>query len=43
PRGIAVDSLGNVYVSDQYNNRVVKFDSSGNFVSKFGSSGSGDG
>ena len=43
PRGIAVDSLGNVYVSDQYNNRVVKFDSSGNFVSKFGSSGTGDG
>lgn len=31
PRGIAVDSSGNVYVPDQ-NTRVQKFDSSGTFI-----------
>ncbi len=35
PRGIAVDSAGNVYVPDQ-NTRVQKFNSSGVFVSQFG-------
>ncbi|HEX5707368.1 MAG TPA: PxKF domain-containing protein [Pyrinomonadaceae bacterium] len=35
PRGIAVDSSGNVYVPDQ-NTRVQKFDSSGNLISQFG-------
>ena len=35
PRGIAVDSAGNVYVPDQ-NTRVQKFNSSGIFVSQFG-------
>ncbi|HEV2863930.1 MAG TPA: PxKF domain-containing protein [Pyrinomonadaceae bacterium] len=35
PRGIAVDSFGNVYVPDQ-NTRVQKFDSSGNFLLQFG-------
>lgn len=35
PRGIAVDSAGNVYVPDG-NTRVQKFNSSGVFVSQFG-------
>ncbi len=43
PRGIALDSSGNIFVGDHINSRIQKFDSSGNFVSKFGSSGTGDG
>jgi DNA-binding beta-propeller fold protein YncE len=38
-----VDPWGYVYVTDLGNNRVQKFDSSGNFISKFGSLGTGDG
>lgn len=41
--GIAVDNSGNVYATDVGNNRVEKFDINGNFISKWGSSGSGDG
>ncbi len=33
---IAVDSSGNVYVTDKKNKRVQKFDSSGNYLMKFG-------
>jgi tripartite motif-containing protein 71 len=43
PNGIAVDSHGNVYVTDYDNNRVQKFDSNGNFITKWGSEGSKDG
>jgi|GEM_PF-5512599 len=43
PYDVAVDSSGNIYVSDMYNNRVQKFDSSGNYVSQFGTSGTGNG
>jgi len=43
PYGIALDSSGNVYVADTYNHRVQKFTSSGHFVTKWGSQGSGDG
>ncbi|MDT7604050.1 MAG: tripartite motif-containing protein 71 [Acidobacteriota bacterium] len=42
PRGIAVDTSGNVYVTDQ-NNRVTKFDSSGAFILQFGVPGSANG
>ena len=38
-----MDSSGNVYVSDRYNHRIQKFDSSGNFLLKWGSFGTGDG
>ena len=38
-----MDSSGNVYVVDCRNQRIQKFDSSGNFVAKWGSKGSGDG
>ena len=43
PMGIAVDSSGNVYVADSYNNRIQKFTPDGQFVTKWGSGGSGDG
>ena len=41
--GITVDSNGNVYVADIENVRIQKFDSDGNFITKWGSEGSGDG
>lgn len=36
PTGVAVDALGNVYVSEGNGNRGQKFDNNGNFVFKFG-------
>jgi hypothetical protein len=36
PLGVAVDSVGDVYVVDFSNHRVQKFDSSGNFLLMFG-------
>ena len=35
--------LGNVYVADTYNHRIKKFDSNGNFITKWGRKGTGDG
>ena len=32
PQDVAIDSSGNVYIADQYNNRVVKVDSSSNVL-----------
>ena len=43
PWGVSIDSFGNVYVADKGNNRIQKFDSSGNFILKWGSYGTGDG
>lgn len=43
PQGIAVDNSGNMYVTDNDNNRIVKFDSKANFLETIGSTGSGDG
>jgi tripartite motif-containing protein 71 len=37
PGGIAVDQVGNVYVVDEYNNRVQKFDSNGKFITAWSS------
>ncbi|MCK4803922.1 MAG: VWA domain-containing protein [Spirochaetes bacterium] len=37
--GVAVDSNGYVYVTDTGNNRIQKFDSSGNFITKWGFQG----
>jgi DNA-binding beta-propeller fold protein YncE len=38
-----VDSLDNVYVAESGGNRVSKFTSTGQFITAWGSSGSGDG
>jgi len=43
PIGITTDSLGNIFVVDQVNNRVQKFNSSGVYQSQFGTPGSGNG
>jgi len=40
PSGVAVDSSGNVYVTDTLNNRIEKFSSTGTFITEWGSSGS---
>jgi hypothetical protein len=40
--GIAVDASG-IYVADQNNQRIQKFSSTGNFITKWGSLGSQDG
>ena len=43
PEGIAVDPSGNVFISDNGNNRVQKFDSNGNFLAKWGTNGTANG
>jgi tripartite motif-containing protein 71 len=43
PFGVALDSSGNVFVTDQGNHRIQKFTSSGIFMGKLGSRGSADG
>jgi len=43
PRGIAIDAEGNIWVVDAGNNRVQKFNGSGEFMLKFGSEGKGNG
>lgn len=41
---MAFDSKGNLYVSDGYaNTRVVKFDKAGNYLTTWGTAGSGPG
>lgn len=40
--GVAVDEQGNVFVSD-FNSRIQKFDSDGNFLTQWGSRGKGEG
>jgi predicted membrane-bound mannosyltransferase/sugar lactone lactonase YvrE len=43
PRGIIVDSHGHVLVVDTGNKRIVVYDADGNFISQFGSGGTGAG
>jgi DNA-binding beta-propeller fold protein YncE len=43
PGGVAVDSLGNVYVADRDNNRIQKFSSNGDYITKWGTGGTGNG
>jgi DNA-binding beta-propeller fold protein YncE len=40
---VAVDASGNVYVTEEGNDRIQKFDAAGTFLSAWGSSGSNDG
>jgi tripartite motif-containing protein 71 len=43
PKGIAIDTSGNVWVADSGNNRIQGFGSTGVFIQAWGSSGTGDG
>jgi hypothetical protein len=43
PRGIDSDAQYNLYVADVANNRIQKFDSAGNFLLAWGTTGSGNG
>jgi hypothetical protein len=43
PYAVVADKDGNIYVADTYNHRIQKFTSNGQFVTKWGSYGSGDG
>jgi streptogramin lyase len=43
PWGIAIDTEGDVYVTDWRNDRVQKFTADGHFLMQFGTSGAGDG
>jgi|GEM_PF-1564462 uncharacterized surface protein with fasciclin (FAS1) repeats len=39
---VTLDELGNVYISDSFNNRVQKFDAEGNFLKSFATIGASD-
>jgi DNA-binding beta-propeller fold protein YncE len=43
PTAIALDAGGNVYVADEWLNRISIFDKDGKFLSKWGKAGSGNG
>lgn len=43
PYGIAYDTAGNIYATDQVNCSVWKFGPDGSFLMKWGSKGSGNG
>jgi len=43
PAGMALDSQSNIYVSDEWLNRVSVFDKDGNFLNDWGTSGDGNG
>jgi len=43
PTGLALDSKGDVWVTDEENDRVEEFSATGEYLAKFGSEGSGNG
>ena len=43
PTSLALDKQENVYLADEWLNRISVFDKEGNFLSKWGTPGSGDG
>ncbi|MEZ4519224.1 MAG: hypothetical protein R3C44_21185 [Chloroflexota bacterium] len=42
PTGLAIDAAGNIYVGDLGNDRIQTFDSSYNFLGKWGTNGTTD-
>ena len=40
PQDVAIDSLGNLYVSDTNNHRIQKFDNNGQFIMEWVTPGS---
>ena len=43
PTAVAIDSKGNVYVADEWLNRISMFDADGEWLGKWGTKGTGDG
>jgi len=43
PRGLTIDDSGNLYVADYLNHRIQKFDPDGNFLTTWGTFGTGNG
>jgi hypothetical protein len=43
PGGIAVDTFGNVFIADATTNSIKKYDTTGRFLSSWGSAGTGAG
>ena len=43
PQGIALDSAGNLYISDNYNSRIRRVDANTGLISTYAGSGVGDG
>lgn len=43
PTNLAIDKNGNIYITDMFNHRVVKFTANGRFMSEWGEPGSGEG
>ncbi len=43
PVGVAVDTLGKIFVADREGHRIQKFDSAGTYLAKWGNFGSGNG
>jgi hypothetical protein len=43
PAGVDVDSKGNIYIIDATDDRILRFDKSGNYLSSFGRKGQGPG
>jgi tripartite motif-containing protein 71 len=42
PRGVAVDAAGDYFVTDTYNQRIIKYDKDGNYLTSWGSRGRDD-
>ena len=42
PGGLTINASGNVYITDSWNHRIQKFTSDGQFITKWGSEGSGN-
>jgi len=43
PTSVALDSKGNLFLADEWLNRISKFTKDGEFIGKWGTAGSGDG